>query len=213
GAGADAFADVVGAVEPDVVAVQELHPVQAEALARVLPFGKLEPGVNHRGMGIALRVPGSVRALRLPYRSAFVTDVAVPDDGEAVEILNVHLSAPHIPPFGRRIRQRRGQLREIFAHLDATPRRWRVLVGDLNATPNWPAYRRLRARFDDAAVQAARRMGREPGRTWGPWSGSVRLFRIDHVLVRGLVAVESRVLHLRGSDHSALMADLQLSPD
>ena len=32
-----------GGSEPDVVAVQELAPDQAEALARVLPFGKLEP--------------------------------------------------------------------------------------------------------------------------------------------------------------------------
>jgi endonuclease/exonuclease/phosphatase family metal-dependent hydrolase len=211
-ADADAFADLVEAVEPDVVTVQELDPVQAEALARVLPFGKLEPGVDHHGMGIALRAPGSVRPLRLPYRLAFVADVAGPDDGEPVEILNIHLAAPHLPPFGRRVRQRRGQLRGIFAHLDATPRRWRVLAGDLNATPSWPAYRRLRARFHDAAAQAARRIGRQPGRTWGPWSGSARLLRIDHVLVQGLVAIESRVLPLRGSDHSALVADLVLPP-
>jgi len=38
----------------------------------------------------------------------------------------------------------------------------------------------------------------------------VRLLRIDHVLVRGLVATQTRVLHLRGSDHSALVADLTL---
>jgi endonuclease/exonuclease/phosphatase (EEP) superfamily protein YafD len=85
-------------------------------------------------------------------------------------------------------------------------------VGDLNATPNWPAYRRLRGRFDDAAEQAARRVGRAPGRTWGPWPGSPRLLRIDHVLVQGLVGTGSRVLPLRGSDHSALVAELDLPP-
>jgi endonuclease/exonuclease/phosphatase family metal-dependent hydrolase len=63
-----AFADLVEAAEPDVVAVQELAPEQAEALARVLPFGKLEPARDHHGMGIALRAPGSVRRLSLPYR-------------------------------------------------------------------------------------------------------------------------------------------------
>ena len=212
GADADAFADLVEAVEPDVVLVQELAPTQAQALARVLPFGKLEPSWDHQGMGIALRAPGSVRALRLPYRSAFVAELAGPEDDEPVEVLNVHLAAPHVHPVTQRIRDRRGQLREITAHLDATPRRWRVLAGDLNATPLWPAYRRLTARFDDAALEAARRIGRRPGRTWGPWAGSVRLFRIDHVLVQGFAATETRVLPIRGSDHSALVADLALPP-
>jgi endonuclease/exonuclease/phosphatase family metal-dependent hydrolase len=211
-ADADAFADLVEAVEPDLVAVQELAPAQAEALARVLPFGKLEPARDHHGMGIALRAPGSVRTLRLPYRAAFVAEVAGPEDDEPIEVLNLHLAAPHVHPVMQRLKDRRGQLRDVLAHLDATPRRRRVLAGDLNATPLWPAYRRLRARFDDAAVEAARRIGRRPGRTWGPWAGSVRLLRIDHVLVRGLVAAETRVLPLRGSDHSALVADLELLP-
>jgi vancomycin resistance protein VanJ len=205
---ADAFADLVEGAEPDVVLVQELTPGQADALARVLPFGKLEPARDHQGMGIALRDPGSVRRLHLPYRSAFVAEVPRAADEEPVEVVNLHLAAPHVHPVVRRLRDRRAQLDLVLAHLDSAPRRRRVLGGDLNATPLWPAYRRLRARFDDAAVEAARRMGRRPGRTWGPWSGSVRLLRIDHVLVRGLAAAETRVLPLRGSDHSALIADL-----
>jgi endonuclease/exonuclease/phosphatase (EEP) superfamily protein YafD len=208
-ANADVFADLVEAVEPDVVTLQELAPAQAEVLARVLPFGKLEPRVDHSGMGIALRAPGSVRSLELPYRSAFVADLPGPDD-DPIEVLNVHLAAPHVPPVAQRVLDRRGQIRDIIAHIDATPRRWRVLAGDLNATPLWPAYRRLRAWFEDAAAEAALRTGRRPGRTWGPWSGSMRLFRIDHVLVKGLIGTASHVLPLRGSDHSALVADLDL---
>jgi endonuclease/exonuclease/phosphatase family metal-dependent hydrolase len=203
-----AFADLVESLSPDVVAVQELHPVQAEALARVMPFGKLEPAVDHRGMGIALREPGSVRSLPLPYRGAFVAELPDPGGVEPVEVVNVHLAAPHVRPIPVRLRDRRGQLRDLLAYLDAAPRRFRVLTGDLNATPLWPAYRRLRTRFDDAAVEAARRLGRRPPRTWGPWPGSVRLLRIDHVLVRGLVAHDSCVLPIRGSDHSVLVADL-----
>jgi endonuclease/exonuclease/phosphatase (EEP) superfamily protein YafD len=209
-ADADAFTDLIEAVEPDVVTLQELVPAQADALARVMPFGKLEPRTDHEGMGIALRAPGSVRTLRLPHRSAFVADLASLDDGESVEVLNVHLAAPHVPPISQRIRDRRGQVRDIIAYVDAGLRRRRVLAGDLNASPIWPAYRRLRERFDDAAVEATRRLGRRPGRTWGPWAGSMRLFRIDHVLVQGLTAVEARVLPLRGSDHSALLVDLDL---
>jgi endonuclease/exonuclease/phosphatase (EEP) superfamily protein YafD len=210
-ADADAFAELVEAVEPDVVTVQELVPLQADALARALPFGKLEPRLDHSGMGIALRSPGSVRSFPLPYRSGFLADVPGPND-ESIEILNIHLAAPHVPPIFQRVLDRRGQVRDILAHVEAMPRRRRVLAGDLNATPMWRAYRRLQARFDDAAVQAARRHGREPGRTWGPWPGSPRLLRIDHVLVQGLVATVSRVLPLRGGDHSALVVDLDLRP-
>jgi endonuclease/exonuclease/phosphatase family metal-dependent hydrolase len=210
-ADASAFADLVEAVEPDVVTVQELVPIQAEALARVLPFGKLEPHLDHHGMGIALRAPGSVRRLELQYRSGFVAEVLRPNE-EPIEILNIHLAAPHMFPVIPRILDRGAQIRRILAHLDASPARRRVLVGDLNATPIWPAYRRLRGRLDDAVEQAARRVGREPGRTWGPWPGSPRLLRIDHVLVQGLVGTGSRVLPLRGSDHSALVADLDLPP-
>jgi endonuclease/exonuclease/phosphatase family metal-dependent hydrolase len=211
-ADAEAFADLVEAVEPDVVLAQELVPPQAEALARVLSFGKLEPAWDHNGMGIALRAPGTVRPLRLPYRSAFVAEVGGPGEDEPVEVMNLHLAAPHVHPVVQRIRDRRGQVREVIEYLDATPRSRRVLAGDFNATPLWPAYRRLRTRFDDAALEAARRAGRQPGRTWGPWSGSVRLLRIDHVLMQGLVATETCVLPLRGSDHSALVADLGLPP-
>jgi endonuclease/exonuclease/phosphatase (EEP) superfamily protein YafD len=162
-------------------------------------------------MGIALRSPGGERRLQLPYRSAFVAELAWPEDEEPVEVLNLHLAAPHVHPILQRFWDRRGQLRDVIAHVHATPRRRRVLAGDLNATPLWPAYRRLRGHFIDAVEEAARRSGHRPERTWGPWSGSARLLRIDHVLVRGLAAATTRVLPLRGSDHSALVADLRLA--
>jgi endonuclease/exonuclease/phosphatase (EEP) superfamily protein YafD len=205
----EAFAGLVEALAPDVVVVQELAPPQADALAGVMAFGKLEPAWNHHGMGIALRDAGSVQWIQLPYRSALVAEIPGVDGVEPIEVVNLHLAAPHVQPLPRRLRERRDQVRGILAYLDAVPRRRRILAGDLNATPLWPAYRRLRDRFDDAAVQAAQRLGRRPDRTWGPWPGSIRMLRIDHVLVRGLVASAARTLALPGSDHSALMADLR----
>jgi endonuclease/exonuclease/phosphatase family metal-dependent hydrolase len=210
-----ALVELVRAHAPDVVAVQELGPEQAEALSSVLPHGVLEPATDFTGMGIALRAPAALRRVPLAYRDARVALLepsAWPGLAEPLEIVNVHFAAPTARPLWRQPGVRRRQLRGLLAHLDSAPDRACAVAGDFNATPLWPAYRRLRTRFDDAVAGAARRVGRRPGRTWGPWSGSMRLLRIDHVLVQGLVATETRVLHLRGSDHSALVADLRLPP-
>ena len=208
-ADAEAFADLVEAVEPDVVVVQELDPAQAEALARVLPFGKLEPARDHDGMGIALRAPGSVRALRLPYRSAFVAELAGPEDDEPVEVLNVHLAAPHVHPVTPAdpgpARPAPRDRRPSRRHAPAPARAGRRPQRDARSGP------RTGVCAPGSTTRPRRRRagsGAGPGARGVPWAGSVRLLRIDHVLVRGLVATETRVLPIRGSDHSALVADL-----
>ena len=214
GADPEAFAQLVRVIEPDVVAVQELAPEQAEALRRVLPFGRLEPARDHSGMGIALRWPGTARRLLLPYRPAWVAELP-PGEGssgaEAIEIVNVHIAAPHGLPFWRALGRRHGQLQGLEAYLDTAPRRRRAVVGDLNATPLWPVYRRLAARFTDAATEAARWNGGHLRATWGPWAGSPRLLRIDHVFVSWLAVHSLRVAPIEGSDHSALVVDLSPS--
>jgi endonuclease/exonuclease/phosphatase family metal-dependent hydrolase len=209
-----AFARLVDGLQADIVAVQELGPAQAEALRRVLPFGMLEPASNYQGMGIALRHSARVARLPLPRRDAFVAELIGPGwpaaerDETPVEVVNAHIMAPHLQPFWRTVTQRRRQLRALEAYLDAAPRRPRALVGDFNATPRWPVYRRLVTRFNDAALLAAAQDGGRVGRTWGPWPGAPRLFRIDHVLVTGLAVAAARVVTIIGSDHSALVVDV-----
>jgi endonuclease/exonuclease/phosphatase (EEP) superfamily protein YafD len=205
------FAELVRREDADVVVVQELGPRLAEALGALLPHGKLEPTPDGMGMGVALRRPGAVDRLALPHRDACVARLAPeewPGLREAIEVMNVHISAPHtrVPQSWR---DRRGQVAGLEAYL-ATASGARVLVGDLNATPVWPAYRRLAALLDDAAVLAAAREGRAPARTWGPGPGAPRLLRIDHVLCDGLEVRALRVLPLRGSDHSAIVVELAL---
>jgi endonuclease/exonuclease/phosphatase family metal-dependent hydrolase len=210
----EAFGELVETIEPDVVAVQELGFAQAEVLARLLPFGKLEPARNHKGMGIALRRPGSIRYLPLRYRGLFVAEVDVSDPGagrEPVEVVNAHIAAPHTIPLGRAFARRRDQLDGLCRYLDASPDRPRLLVGDLNSTSVWPLYRRLRRRFQDAALEVARRSGGRPVPTWGPWVRGRRLLRIDHALVNGFGVLDARVLRIPGSDHSALVVDLDLA--
>jgi endonuclease/exonuclease/phosphatase family metal-dependent hydrolase len=213
-ANAGALAELLETFAVDVACFQELGARQAEAVARVLPHGKLEPGAtlrDHDGMGIAARRPLAVARLALPRRDA---RVAALDPGEwpelsgALELLNVHVQAPHAWPLWRSLALRREQLAALLPHIDATPDAARVVCGDLNATPLWPVYRALAARLSDLAAEHAAQRRQRPAATWGPWPGAPRVLRIDHVLGEGVLAAGAAVLPLRGGDHSALVLDL-----
>lgn len=206
GADPGALRDLIERENAAIVAVQELGPGLAEMLGGLLPHGKLEPTPDGLGLGVALRRPAVVERLPLPARDARVARLETedwPELDERIEILNVHIAAPHT----RHWHRRGGQVAALEAYLENAPGP-RVLVGDLNATPLWPVYRRLAARLDDAASRVAARAGRAPCRTWGPTPGAPRLFRIDHVLVDALEVHDLRVVALPGSDHSAVVVDL-----
>ncbi|MEN8159555.1 MAG: endonuclease/exonuclease/phosphatase family protein [Myxococcota bacterium] len=206
GADPGALRDLIERENAAVVAVQELGPALAEVLGALLPHGKLEPTPDGLGLGVALRRPAEVERLPLPGRDARVARLETedwPELDQRIEILNVHIAAPHT----RDWHHRGGQLAALETYLGRAPGP-RALVGDLNATPLWPVYRRLAARLDDAARLVASRQGRAPRRTWGPTSGAPRLLRIDHVLVDALDVHDLRIAPLPGSDHSAVVVDL-----
>ena len=203
-ADASSFARLVESLSPDVVAVQELARWQAQALAAVLPFGRLESR-PHR-MGIALRQPACVRNIPLAGRDAFAADVSTVS-GESLTVVNAHIIAPHMGLPWRVAALRDRQVRGLEAYLRSAPRPL-LLVGDLNSTPLWPAYRRLTAFLTDAAVATARLDQRRPRRTWGIRYGP-RLFRIDHVLVAGVVVDRVQVLPVAGSNHYAVVVDVR----
>lgn len=198
----------------DVACFQELGPQQAAAIERVLPHGKLEPAsgrADTHGMGIAARCPIAIGRLALPRRDARIAQLH-PSDWRnlraPLELMNLHVQAPHTFPQWTALATRRAQLAALAAYLDARPQAPRVVAGDFNATPLWPVYRALAARIPDLVAEHAARRGEAAARTWGPWPGSPRLLRIDHVLGSGVLAADVRVLEIRGSDHSALLVDL-----
>jgi len=211
GADPEAFADLVRACGAEVVAVQELGRTQAEALGRVLAHGHLEPRRDAMGMGIALARPARLARIPLGWRDAHAAELdpaAWPGLAAPLEVLNLHLRNPLTPS---RTHLRSLQLRHLLAHLDASPARPRVLLGDLNATPLWPVYRRLAARLDDLALRFARRRGARPEPTWPRGLGPLRALRIDHCLARGCEALAVEVHELRGSDHCALFVELAIA--
>jgi endonuclease/exonuclease/phosphatase (EEP) superfamily protein YafD len=161
-------------------------------------------------MGIALRHPGKYERIPLFYRDARRAQL---DPGDwpllshPIDLVNVHFQAPHsmrpFPPPWVRLQQVRG-LERFFAE---NPAKARALVGDCNASPMWPLYRRLARNMKDGAVEAARREGREAQPTWGPRPESPRMLRIDHAFVRGIEVERFRVLTIPGSDHSGILME------
>ena len=206
----EAFAELVRRYAPDVVATQELGPDQADALARVLPHGELTPSRDHTGMGIALRHPGRLTRLAPIARNACMAQLEIadwPHLGRPLEVVNVHIAAPHRWPPWAQARRRHRQVDGLLAHLAAHPDRARAVVGDFNATPLWPVYRRVVARIEDLVLTHARAVGTRPGRTWPRWRGAP-LIRIDHAFGSGLAVEGVEVVDLPGSDHFALVVDV-----
>lgn len=223
GADPEAFARLVADVGADVVAVQEAGPRQADALREVLPHGDVEPRLDYHGMGILAREPVGLERIEAPYRGFWIARVGGADPGgqagapDGLEVVNVHLAAPHVGPYlpwPRGLRMRRAQLRVLDAYFADRPARARVLVGDLNATPLWPAYRRVTAHLEDAALEVAQRRGRprlEP--TWSRRPNGRRLLRIDHGLARGVHVVDFLVVPIVRSDHAAILMDVLPASD
>lgn len=198
-------------LEIDALGLQELGNELAEAVAQELPYGVLSPSSDSTGTGIALRRPAKIDIVPMAFRplhTALLDPSDWPQLDDEVEFASTHIAAPHVKPYGSGLWYRRRQIRDLERYLTSTPRDRRVLVGDFNATPAWPAYQRIASHLTDAAVEVAMVRGRSVGRTWGPWPGSVRCLRIDHAFVRGLRAVEFQVVPIDGSDHDAIVIDL-----
>lgn len=206
----DELVALIRRYDVDVFAAQELGFENAEAISSELAYGTLEPSDDYQGMGIALRRPAAYQQIPLDFRPARHV-VLDPSEWEGLarplDLVNVHFQAPHamspFPSFRVRARQAAG-LERFF---DANPSEARAVVGDYNATPQWPLYRRMVRGFSDAAVGCAQREGRSVEPTWGPTDDAPRLLRIDHALVRGLHVENFRVVTIPGSDHSGLVFD------
>lgn len=207
GADPDALEALLAEVDPDVVCAQELAWDAAEVLRQRFPHGLVAPGAAHEGRALVSRHPVAVTEVPMPRRPALSGRMEV-EEGVDLRILGVHLSNPLDGP--RAVAQRRRQV-AVLTQLVARPGRV-VVCGDLNASPLWPAYRRLTRHLLDAPAAVARSEGRRARPTWSYRPGWRPLLRIDHVLVRGMVPTAARVDDLSGSDHRAVAVDLDPAP-
>ncbi|MDP2307325.1 MAG: endonuclease/exonuclease/phosphatase family protein [Pseudomonadota bacterium] len=219
---ADAVIDALLANRPDVVALQELKPDLAAALARdprvltAWPFRVLAPDPNVVGMGLL-----SAFAIEEPETFADPAGVEARlllGDGRTLSVVTAH-------PFPGRIGTLPGgvpvtydgvprdaalqRLRaRIDAHLaDGDPL---LVLGDFNVAPTEPGYGLLAAGLNDAHRIA----GIGPGWTWRPIHLAplgLGLLRIDYVLGGPTVhPIAARVRCQRVGDHCLVAATVEV---
>jgi endonuclease/exonuclease/phosphatase (EEP) superfamily protein YafD len=194
--------------DPHVVAVQELSANCADVLADWGEARLLDPRDNVTGMGMAVRGEATLTRLEFPHRNPI--QAVLPgsrwESDASIEIINAHLVNPIARPIGHSLRTRKAELaalRGVLSRADGTGPR--VLAGDLNSSPLWPLYRRVRSLAIDAAVAAG-----TARRTWGPLPTSPRMLRIDHVFVQGFIPIRTELVSIAGADHRGLLVDLEL---
>lgn len=200
------FLRVIRDVDPDVLAVQELHPDTAGAIVEHFAYHALDPHHDTLGTAIAAKRPFELARLATTHRGGWIARLNPPDwPGLAVPVdfINMHFANPLGWPWWRSYRLRRRELDTLCRHV-ATTTTATVVVGDFNASPAWPLYRALAATIPDAAVGAA-----TPRRTWRFKGVTPPLLRIDHVFVAGGRASRTWTVQVPGADHLALVAELE----
>jgi endonuclease/exonuclease/phosphatase family metal-dependent hydrolase len=208
------IADVIGAFEPHIVALQEVDVCRARSgavdqpaeLAARLGMSAhfemcIEDGGERYGIATLTRLPLlGVRRLELPYephrkrsepRCALVTRLAWPETGIEVDMVNTHLSVLSD--------ERPAQVAALTREL---PGREVIIAGDFNCTPGAAAFRALAGDMRSATRGA---------RTFPSW---LPLVPIDHILVRGPLDVVRGGRWTQGpvrraSDHLPVFAELE----
>jgi len=197
------LAAVLDRHQPDVIVTQELGPKVADLLASRYPHHELHPSLDFTGRGIASRFDSKFGSIEMPGRDG--TSAVFETDGVEMRLAGVHLLNPINFPWWTAVRSRRLQLEGLFEWLDGGEGPL-VGAGDLNASPRWPAYRRMADRLTDVVVQH----DPEAERTWSWRPGWPRLLRIDHVFGAGVAATGVWLESIRGTDHAAVIVDLEV---
>ena len=222
----DLIARVIAREAPDLVALQELDVGrarsggvdQAGAIARRLGMASHFNAafrVAEEEYGDAVLSPLPMRLLRagslpkpagvpkLERRGALKLEIALPGGGR-LQAINTHLGLLPL--------EQRGQVEALlgadWAGDPAFAEGPAVILGDLNATMRYAAYRRLAARFTD--LQTA--LAAEPVRTF---PSRMPVLRIDHVFaagpVRALDAWTPNTADARlASDHLPLVVEVEV---
>ena len=211
-------ADGLAGIDADVVAVQEVTPEYASAIASNptlkarYPYRILKPEPGAFGLGILSKLPLVVRD------DAFTASILhaglLLRDGRMVEVFDVHPRRPLYRtvgpvPVAVDTRDRDEDVAQVAAAIAALDDpRSALVVGDLNGVWTEPGLEPLRRQAVDVHEVA----GLGPGFTWRPdWLEflGVGVLRIDHVLTGGWLRPIAASLDCPANgDHCRLLVDL-----
>lgn len=202
------LSELLDRLDPDVVFAQELAPNAAEVIANRYSHHSLRPSHDFLGHGVATKSEARFLDVPLPHRPgvAAVVDMS----GATLVMIGVHLLNPVNFPWWSTATKRRQQIETLNWWIDGQSGDvdGLVVAGDMNASPIWPAYKRLNDRYEDLVANAAVRDEVKLEATWGWRPGWPRILRIDHVFGKGFVVTGFSVHEVRGTDHAALVVDL-----
>ena len=205
GADIDDYRKLLDRIEPDVVVTQELGHEYIGVIAERFRNHYLHPADDFTGRGIATHFDVEFGDIPMPAR--FGTSAILDVRGEIWDLAGVHLLNPVDFPWWTSVKTRSEQLKAIEGWGTKTSERV-VIAGDFNASPRWPAYRFMTERWSDLVADHATGSGGRPEPTWAWRPGWPRMLRIYHVFGSGVVATDSSVVPIRGSDHAAVWADV-----
>jgi len=188
--------------EPEILCAQEVGHAAALLLESYFDHGTIEPATDFRGKAMVARLPIDPRPFDLAWRGGYRATVDLA--GTPIDLVSAHLANPIDRGTGVSVRRRQvTALRPVLEELSRG-----VFVGDMNATPLWPAYQRIRRWMEDGIGEWAKRSGERPPRTWGPYPDWPALLRIDHVFTKGVEVTHVQAERIAGLDHRAVVVDL-----
>lgn len=211
---AGALTDLINDHSVDVVCAQELSQELASAITATLPYGDMSHNQIHKGNGIASRYPVEMKRIELPKRDAWVAKLSPrqwPNLPFAIEIVNVHISGPHLWPYFPHPVRRSSQLNALLDYRQRKEEVPHAVFGDFNSTPIWPVYKKMAQRYIDGAL-GSDNVKRSIGGTWPylPALGVKGWLRIDHCFLWKLAAKRIQKVEIPGSDHLGLLVDLRV---
>ncbi|MFF4172012.1 endonuclease/exonuclease/phosphatase family protein [Streptomyces sp. NPDC001744] len=206
GQATEALIAAVGRERPRLVYVSECDRACGRALTTAFA-AELPHHVSVGADGSA----GSVLLSAFPLRDRWTIPATMGMPGATAEIggrpVRLQLAHP-MPPLPGQVDVWKRELGRI-ADFAAGSREPVLIAGDFNASQDHAAFRAI---LDAGGLHdAARQAGRSRAPTW-PLEGPLPPYvQIDHVLAGpGFVPVGFRLLDLAGSDHRAVLADLDL---
>jgi endonuclease/exonuclease/phosphatase family metal-dependent hydrolase len=207
----DRVAAVVAELDADIVALEEFTYAASVAIETRQPVELVLQGYEC-ALGptrqVAARCFGNALLTRHPIREVHRLDLSLdgrePRGAVAVTVevrgTPVHVLGTHL---GLRVRERRHQVQQLLAYLDAVRHSVLVVLGDVN---DFVPLRSVAPLLD-------RRLG--PARRLRSFPSSRPLLSLDRIWIRPAVALAATFVHRsplarRASDHLPVVADIDL---